>query len=245
MSWLFGLTEADRGGKPTPGSPPVPAATDAAQAVNRWEQAYLRSAGALDLTHEDNVEAGRPRNSQTATGNGGGAEAAAYYRQRSSPDDRPSSYGAAAAQRPGPTLAELGRSVSDASVYYAQRQQQPPRPLPTAPEASPWVDTDGGALLSTRYGGGASTRTLPGDLPSTSGSFQVCGPMQPYVRSTCHGLWCVQQPVSVTASANVKVSSVVWHSSLLFSTIHLRWVGMSPSPSIGSIIFILVLWSAH
>ena len=170
MSWLFGLPEADRGGKSTPSSPPVPAATDAA--ANRWEKAYLRSAGALDLTLTDDVEPGRPRNGETATSSGGGAEAAAYYRQRSSPDDRPSSYGAAAAQRPGPTLAELARSVSDANVYYAQRQQ-PPRPLPTAPEASPWVDTDGGALLGTRYGDGAPTHNLPGDLSSTSGSFQV------------------------------------------------------------------------
>ncbi len=188
MSWLFGLPEADRGSKATPSSPPVPAATDAA--ANRWEQAYLRSAGALDLTQIDDVETGRPRTSQTATSSGGGAEAAAYYRQRSSPDDRPSSYGAAAAQRPGPTLAELARSVSDASVYYAQRQQ-PPRPLPTAPEASPWVDTDGGALLSTRYGGGAQTPQPTEDLTSRSGSFEVCALRQTHSGSTCHGVTCV------------------------------------------------------
>ena len=194
MSWLFGLPEADRGSKPAPNPPPLPAATDAESAVNRWEQDYLRSAGALDLAWDDDIETGHPRNGQRAV-SGGGVEAAAYYRQHSSAD-RPPSNGAPL--KPGPTLAELARSVSDASIYYAQRQ--PPRPLPTAPEASPWVDTDGAALLSMRCGDGAPTQAPPGDLPSTSGTFSVRGTRQSYSVRTCHGV----RVRSLHVSASVK-----------------------------------------
>ena len=125
---LFGQNEADRASIAAANRPPVPpSATEAAQAINRWEQDYLRSAGALDLTRGDDIETGLPGGQRAASGGGTGPA------------------------KPGPTLAELARSVSDANVYYSQRAQ-PPRPLPTAPEASPWVDTDASGLLRTRYG---------------------------------------------------------------------------------------------
>ena len=151
MSWLFG--QADQGGGAGASrSPMPPAPVELTQPINRWEQDYLRAAGGGDFLRDD-VE--------TGFSGGGGASAttsaAPYYRQTSSPDRVPGS----SARSGGPSLAELARSVSDANVYYSQRP--PSRPLPTAPETSPWVDADAGRAMLLRQNYGAD---LQGDRSS-------------------------------------------------------------------------------
>jgi hypothetical protein len=172
MSWLFG--QSDQGGAAAGRSPGPPAPVESGQPLNRWEQDYLRAAGGGDFLRDD-VETG------FSGGEGPSAttSAAAYHRQTSSPDRAPGS-----PARGGPTLAELARSVSDANVYYSQRP--PSRPLPTAPETSPWVDSDAGGAMRLRQSDGAGLQDDPPSQLSPQNSLEpLTSPLQVQVTMPC------------------------------------------------------------
>ena len=154
MSWLFGQADAHPGARLAAGRPQEqPALLESTQPLNRWEQDYLRAAGPTDFSGDD-IETGHSARGGPDAAPDAAASAAAYHRQRSSPDWAPGSTATG-----GQSLAELARSVSDANVYYSQRP--PSRPLPMAPETSPWVDSDAGGAMRLRQGDGADPQADP------------------------------------------------------------------------------------